>query len=362
MRPNQHKLNIGLQTTAIGDDGSDLFSDIGHWRSLSSRVQVVRVRCHFLHSSVVSLVRWSQYTTMKYSKAVIEVIGCCVASKNERKKLNQRAFVAFYNRTPEEAFELWEYCAPLIEKKTHPKHLFWSLMFMKLYVPIDCLSIMLDTCVPTLTRWIWLWIETIANRHVEVIHWTRRYRNAPNDIWCMVTVDGTDFRIAEPTPFSKQWKSPKGKGAAVKYEVAISIYSGDIVWVYGPHEGSKHDYKILKEKLMKMLDKDEMVEADAGYGLPGKGGIANDGIVRSKNDYQSEEEKHDKSVLRARHETVNHRFKTWGILKQDFRNQKELHMYVFYAIAVMTQMSIDNGDVLFGFQPETLTKQERYYI
>jgi HK97 family phage major capsid protein len=100
----------------------------------------------------------------------------------------------------------------------------------------------------------------------------------------------------------------------------------------------------------------------AGYGLPGSGGVAADGVVRSKNDYQSEGERLEKSVLRARHETANHRFKTWGILKQDFRNKKELHMYVFYAVAVMTQMSIDNGSVLFSVEPKTLRKQNRYYI
>ncbi len=221
---------------------------------------------------------------------------------------------------------------------------------------------MLETSIPTLNKWIWIWIESIANRHVDVIHWTRRYRNAPESVWCLITVDGTDFRIGEPLPFSTHWKSPKGRGASVKHEGAISIYSVDIVWIYGPHEASKHDYTILKEMLMKMLEEGEMVEADAGYGIPGRGGVANDGVVRSKNGYQSEEEMREKSTLRARHETANHRFKTWSILKQDFRSKKELHMYVFYAIAVMTQLSIDNGNVLFSFQPNTLTKEDKYYI
>ena len=77
-------------------------------------------------------------------------------------------------------------------------------------------------------------------------------------------------------------------------------FSGDIVWIYGPHEGSKHDYKIFKELLMKMLEADEMVETDAGYGVVGKG-AGNDGIIRSKNDYMSKEERLEKSDLRARH-------------------------------------------------------------
>jgi hypothetical protein len=47
-------------------------------------------------------------------------------------------------------------------------------------------------------------------------------------------VDGTDFKAQEPYPFNRKWMSHKYKGAALKYEVAISIFSGDIVWIYGP--------------------------------------------------------------------------------------------------------------------------------
>jgi hypothetical protein len=51
--------------------------------------------------------------------------------------------------------------------------------------------------------------------------------------------------------------------------------------------------------MMKMLEADEMVETDAGYGVVGKG-VGNDGIIRSKNDFMSKEERWEKSDLRAR--------------------------------------------------------------
>jgi hypothetical protein len=38
-----------------------------------------------------------------------------------------------------------------------------------------------------------------------------------------VTVDGTDFRINEPTDFSTKWFSHKFKDPGLRYEVAISI-------------------------------------------------------------------------------------------------------------------------------------------
>ena len=87
----------------------------------------------------------------------------------------------------------------------------------------------------------------------------------PVNAICCVSLDGTDFKTQEPTPFNKQWMSVKYKGSALKYEVAISIFSGDIVWINGPHRGGKHDLTIFREKLRKLLAKGEMVEADAGY-------------------------------------------------------------------------------------------------
>jgi hypothetical protein len=313
-------------------------------------------------------------------------LGSEIASRKPGcKLLNERTYTAFYGRTPTEISDVWEMCNERIPTtaRTQVKHLFWALMYMKLYCTIDVMCVLLETSKPTLDKWVWLWIETIAMRHVDVvsrknyncrvallllhfhsltfrliltkIDWGKRHRNVPSeDVWCRVSVDGTDFMIGEPFPFNKKWKSPKFSGAAVKYEVAISIFSGDIVWINGPHRGGKNDITIFVERLRGMLEDGEMIEADAGY----KGHA---GFIRSKADYLTEEERMEKSELRARHETVNRRFKSWGILKQQFRNDKKKHEFVFYAIAVLTQLSIDNGSVLFACEPIT-KKEASYYI
>ena len=300
---------------------------------------------------------------MKYTVEALKTIGCRIAARGGKDNLSDRQFGAFYNRTPEEVADLWEMCIPKIESATQPKHLFWALMYMKLYLPSDVMTILLDVSYPTWDKWVWIWIEAIATSHIDIIHWSRRFRNAPkDDVWCFVTVDGTDFRMGEPTPFSSKWKSHKAKGASIKYKVAVSIYSGDIVWIYGPHEGSKNDLTVFREQLQHMLEHEEMIEADAGYGAVGRA-VGTDGIIRSKNDYLSIAEMMEKAEIRARHETVNRRFKVWQILKQEFRNNKKLHQYVFYAAAVMTQMSIDSGNVLFSVEPKLLRKPKgRYYI
>ena len=88
---------------------------------------------------------------------------------------------------------------------------------------------------------------------------------------CLVSVDCTDCKISEPYPFQKGWSekwfSPKFKGPGVRYEVGLSIFNGDIVWVNGPFPcGLFPDLKIFMECGMKdNLDNGERVEADDGY-------------------------------------------------------------------------------------------------
>ena len=281
-------------------------------------------------------------------------LGSKIALRREGKLLDERTFVSFFGRDHVEVLQLWDMCHFSIQK-AKPDHLFWTLMYMKLYLPIDVIITLLDTSKPTFNKWIWIWIEAIAKLHEEIILWKNRFRNAPEGlIWCLVTVDGTDFQIGEPFPFDKKWKSPKQKGASVKYEVAISIYSGDIVWIFGPHRGSKNDRKIFDSCLRNMLAEGEQVETDAGYCI---GGASTSPFIRSRDDFSSKAEQREKSELRARHETANRRFKSWGILKQQFRNEKLKHQFVFYAIATMTQIQIDNGDVLFSCEPKHLARR-----
>lgn len=46
---------------------------------------------------------------------------------------------------------------------------------------------------------------------------------------CFVLVDGIDFRILEPIPFSVLMHSFKFNGAAVRYNVVVLVIAG-ILW------------------------------------------------------------------------------------------------------------------------------------
>lgn len=58
-------------------------------------------------------------------------------------------------------------------------------------------------------------------------------------------------------------------------------------------------------------------------------------------------------AVRGRHETVNRRFKHWGVLHRVFRHDVQRHQTCFGAVATVTQLSITHGEPLFGVHCDT---------
>ena len=84
---------------------------------------------------------------------------------------------------------------------------------------------------------------------------------------CKISVDCTDCLVDEPQPFSKKFYSSKLNHAALRYEIAVALYSSNIVWASGPHlPGEKNDLTIFRECLKHALVANrEMTFADSGY-------------------------------------------------------------------------------------------------
>lgn len=288
--------------------------------------------------------------TMKLSitSEAFAKLGSDIATRSTG-NIDERTFVAFCGTTPLIISEIWDLVEMKLPKARLPKHVLWACMFMKLHLPEDVLIVLLGTTKPTLRKWAWKVIECIALLSPQVILWEKRKRNLPGDALCSMSVDGTDFKVQEPFPFNRKWMSHKCKGAGLRCEVAISVFSGDIVWIFGPHRGAKHDITIFREKLLHMLEEGEMVEGDKGY-------IGESDYIRARDDYSTVRERREKNRLRARHETCNGRFKCWGILKQECRHDIKKHEWAVRSVVVMTQLAINNGDCLFGCEPETRTK------
>ena len=159
-----------------------------------------------------------------------------------------------------------------------------------------------------------------------------------------ISVDGTDFRLPQQHP-PKRWFSHKFKCSGYRYEIAVSIQSGDIVWINGPFPcGDYPDISIFRRGLkQKLLQAREKAQADLGYR-----GEALTAII--PNEFDSKAIQKLKTDVRARHETVNKRFKQFSALSHVFRHELEKHKSVFEAVAVITQIAIGNGEPLYQVQ------------
>ena len=160
-----------------------------------------------------------------------------------------------------------------------------------------------------------------------------------------MTVDGTDFGIEEPVPFNRRWFSHKIKAAALRYEIGVCLKTGWIVWVHGPFPaGAWPDSKIAAQSLIHLLDDTENFVADGGYSrqLPNH----TETPTGERHSYAQA----TYSLARARHETVNRRFKSFQILQQRFRHDLLLHSTIFRAIANIIQISLVNGHGLFSIE------------
>lgn len=161
-----------------------------------------------------------------------------------------------------------------------------------------------------------------------------------------VTVDGTHLVIEEvyvedrngvkrPDP---KYYSHKHKTAGLTYEVAVAIFSDNIVWINGPFPAGKSDLKIFSEEgLANVLSVyGEKAVGDAGY----------KSIFVSQKGEGNHEWKKAKSRYRARQESVNSRLKIFRCLQDRWRHDHDLHGYVFRAIALLTQLSFENNPLM----------------
>jgi hypothetical protein len=160
-----------------------------------------------------------------------------------------------------------------------------------------------------------------------------------------MTVDGSDFHFPQKRVAKKgnAFGSHKYPGkSTLHYELGIGILAGNLVWIQGPYPAGKYtDIKIFNKVLHNFLQPGEQVEADKGYrGHPDK-------IKCPGNDANPAENRGMQGRVRAHHEMLNRRLKTWGILSQVFRHHITMHCNVFRVCAVVTQLTIQDREPLF---------------
>ena len=161
----------------------------------------------------------------------------------------------------------------------------------------------------------------------EQVNWGRQFTSQ---------MYGTDFRRLEYRPLETARYSHKFKGPGLRYEVAITIATGYIVHINGPFRcGEWSDLRIARSYLHSYLPTGEGYIADRGYRDRYGPSLTRDEI--------SAEDRPKVNALLARHETINRRFKQWSVLSERFRHSENLYGPIFAAIAIITQIEIENG-------------------
>ncbi len=125
----------------------------------------------------------------------------------------------------------------------------------------------------------------------------------------------------------------------MRYEIGLNIRKGDIVWVNGGVPcGSWPDLKLARSQYCNEVDPGEKTIADRGY--------RDNNYFINPQDNQSG--RRLQSRIRARHETVNSRIKSFKVTSSPFRHDTKDHLPCFFAVANICQLNIlFGGEELF---------------
>jgi hypothetical protein len=166
-----------------------------------------------------------------------------------------------------------------------------------------------------------------------------------------------DCSVPEPRPFSTDNFSHKFNGPGIRYEVALSIYSAEIISINGPFQPGVHnDLEIFRMGLKQKLDEhNHRALADNGYCAEDPGTCVTKNGFRIGRD-REEVEKFIKMMNRilARHENINARLKVFKCLTSSYRHPYDKHAFLFTAVAVLVQINISTDSPLFDIDDEEI--------
>ena len=198
---------------------------------------------------------------------------------------------------------------------------------------------------------LWKWVARVAGLRQKVIVWPQETFSDPNGPKFIISVDCRDHKCWEKKHpvfnLDKSFSSKKhGKHAALKYEVALSVHTNQIVWINGPYKATRSDITVFREDGLKELM----------LACPGKFVICDRGYISSEPDEKmlaypsstdTDELKKFKSLARCREEDFNGRSAKWKIMSDEFEYGMEEHQHCYVAVAVLIQYSMNAGYAQF---------------
>jgi hypothetical protein len=197
---------------------------------------------------------------------------------------------------------------------------------------------------------LWRWVRMIASLKEKKFVWPTDVYNDPNGRIYIVSVDGVDFKVWEmkhPTmTIDKGGYSHKFNHGALKYEIAIDIYTSQVVWISGPHKAGTHDKTIFEEKgLQAKIPNGKKAITDRVYGSKAKPDAHEK--LALPNPCDAPLLANFKARVRSRHESFNGRLKFFRSLADTYHHDLKKHGHVFEAVAVTVQYQMDMGSQLF---------------
>ena len=230
-----------------------------------------------------------------------------------------------------------------------PCHLLWTLNYLKVYPTFDAISVQIGFNHITVKKWIlYTVVELLSNLEMvrlmatffstlttTQIDFDNRKLKCIAGQTAFVTLDGVDFSTHEHYPFDDSLYSHKLNGPGIRYDVALCINTGDIVfWGGGFKAGVYPDLVIARKGICLLLEPYEKILADKGY-------------EDARYFIYPATERGDNALLKnisGRHENINARLKCWGVLRQKFRGTLSYHYDYFSAIIQMEQFKLKHGN------------------
>jgi len=264
---------------------------------------------------------------------------------------NHERFDGAFGALPHVLAKIWEVlqtteneAARINPKKHTVKHFLLTLHFLYRYPTEIEKSNMWKNCRNTVRKWSWFFVDRIRALKIELFRWPE---DNFGDLKWVMSVDGTHFRIEEPSggEVSKDpsYYSFKHHCAGFNYEIGLSLYESKIIWFSGPWEaGDWNDVKIFTTHGLAWLltTHKKMAIADNGYrGYPT--------ICSTPNSHDDEDVARFKSRARCRQEALNGKLKHFECLSGRFRHSKQQLQACFEACAVVVQFKMDGGQPLY---------------
>ena len=189
-----------------------------------------------------------------------------VAHSSTKRRYSIREFKALFGVSPQITAKTWSLMLKDSETAKNGivcTDLLMALHFFKTYTTEDHLSKLFNVTAKTFRERYKPALFILANLNVICFEDCHVPDNKHHK--AKISIDGTDCRIQEQSPFDGKWYSHKFKGPALRYEIGVCMVTGLVVWVMGGFPAGEYpDLKIYRMGPKYILEDGEKVIADGG--------------------------------------------------------------------------------------------------